>query len=44
MAELNMQGEHHSNTFLGHEKKKQKQKKNMSQEGRCCSTPALISV
>lgn len=39
MAELNMQGEHHVNTFLGHGKKK-----NVSEEGRCCSTPALISV
>lgn len=42
MAELNMQGEHHVNTFLGHEKKKGKI--NISQEGRCCSTPAWISV
>lgn len=27
MAELNMQGEHHVNTFLGHEKKKKEKKK-----------------
>lgn len=27
MAELNMQGEHHVNTFLGHEKNKKTQKK-----------------
>lgn len=27
MAELNMQGEHHVNTFLGHEKKKKKKHK-----------------